>query len=183
MKKKCFLILFSTLLLIFLSTQILALPKLLTVTSGTGTQYTILTDIDSSTHKKSDLFELEVTLTADAFGTNTVNIVAFFDIHIDVSITGDTYLQFQNSTLPDIETEGGSESASFAFNLSDIEDEYFRVYVTYAFFSNNTLGDDNVEGGTWNAREVRVKEASLGIVIPVLAVLSLAYIVHKKQKR
>ncbi len=184
MKKKYLHLIYATLLLIFLPTQILALPKLWTVGHANGTEYTFEADVALKTYKKGDLFEIGVTMTADAFGTTGDNIVAFYAIHIDVEIRGYPYLAYQNLTLPDINTEGGSESCDFALNLTDIEDEYFDVYVLYNFMANNTSGEDNYHSGGFKAaNQVKVKEASISIVIPILAVLSVVYIVHKKQKK
>ena len=182
MKKKYLSILFVSILLLFLSTQILAGSVTLTETETDGTIYTMSASFPD-VYTIGILFEFEMKLTADVFGTLEGVIVAFYDIIISVTISGDIYFAAQNKTLLDIDTEGGTSITTFTFNLSDIPDDNFYITSKYEFEGNNTQGEDPNYQTVWGLGRVRVKEASLEIIVPILAVLSLAYIVYKKQKR
>ena len=182
MKKKYLSILFISLVLILLSTQIEAGSITLTDTEPDGSEYTMSASFED-VYKIGTLFELDLKLTADVFGTLIGVIVAFYDITIDVTISGDVYFAAQNTTLPDINTEGGSSSTTLTFNLSDITDDTFYITTKFEFTGNNTQGDDPSNYGMiWGLGRVRVKEASIGIIVPILAVLSIAIIVLKKKK-
>ena len=182
MKKKYSSLLSVLLLLLFLSTQILADSDTLTETESDGTKYTLAFSFED-VYKIGTLFELDLQLTADTFGTLSGVIVSFYDIKIDVTISGDIYFVAQNTTLPDIVTEGGSSSTTLTFNLSDITDDNFYIMTQWTFKGNNTQGEDpDGYGAIWGIGRVRVKEATIGIIIPILAVLSIAYILLKKQK-
>ncbi|MCE7739194.1 MAG: hypothetical protein KAU62_05240 [Candidatus Heimdallarchaeota archaeon] len=182
MKKKYLSILFALIILIFLPTQILADSTTLTETETDGTEYTMSASFPN-VYTISTLFEFDLKLTADVFGTLDVVIVAFYDIKIDVSLSGDIYFAEQNTTLPDINTEGGSSSTTFTFNLSDITDDYFYIMTQWTFKGNNTQGEDpDGYGAIWGIGRVRVKEANASIIVPILAVLSIAIIVLKKKK-
>lgn len=183
MKKKYFSLLFASILLILLSTQILAGSPTLTETEPDGTKYTMAASFEE-VYKIGTLFELDLQLTADVFGTISGVIIAFYDITVYITISGDTYFIAQNTTLPDIVTEGGISSTTLIFNLSDSTDDELYIMAQFAFKGNNTQGEDpNDYGKIMGLGRLRVKEASLSIVLPILAVLSIAYIVHKKQKR
>ena len=182
MKKKYFHLLSISILLILVSTQIEADSYTYTKTETDGTQYTMLADFPD-VYKIGELFEFELKLTADVFGTLTGVIVAFYDITIYITISGDIYFAAQNKTLLDIDTESGSSSTIFTFNLSDITDDNFYISTKFEFKGNNTQGEDPDYGFLGGIGRVRVKEASISIIVPILAVLSIAYIVHKKQKK
>ncbi len=183
MKKKYLSLLSVSLLLLILSTQILADFSSLTETKSDGTIYT-LTASFADVYKIGTLFELELQLTADTFGTLSGVIVSFYDIAIDVTISGDIYFVAQNTTLPDIDTEGGSSSTTLTFNLSDITDDDFYIMTQWTFKGNNTQGEDPDDyGAIWGIGRVRVKEANASIVLPILAVLSIAFLVQKKRKK
>ncbi len=182
-EKKYLSLLFVSILLIFLSTQIIAGSGSWTRTDADGTKYTMAANFED-VYKIDTLFELDLTLTADTFGTISGVIVAFYDIEIQVTISGDLYFAAQNTTLPDIDTEGGSSSTTLTFNLSDITDDNFYVTTQWTFKGNNVQGEDpDNYGGFWGLGRVRVKEANASIIVPILAVLSVAYITHKKQKK
>lgn len=183
MKTKYLSLLFASLVLIFLSTQNVTGSATLTTTELDGTKYTTAASFEDI-YKIGTLFELDLQLTADTFGTLSGVIVAFYDIEIYVTISGDTYFAAQNTTLPDINIEGGSSSTTLTFNLSDITEDDFYIMTQFEFKGNNTQGEDPDDYGViWGAGRVRVKEANASIILPILAVLSIAYIVHKKQKR
>ena len=170
----------TTVLFFLISSQALALPKLLTVTKADGTRYTLLSDIESSRYVIGDLFEPGFELTADAFGTD---IVAFYDIILTIKIVADDYLKTQNLSLADINAVGESRSDTATFNLSDITADDFLVRVVFNFKGNNTgYGDDPVYGGDWLAREITVG-ANVSVIFPLLAILSLGIFVHKKLKK
>ena len=181
MKKKYMYLVFTTLLLIFLPTQILAGTATWSITRPNGTKFTFEPDLASEKYKIGDLFEIGVTMTADIFGTD---IVAFYEINVDAEITGETYFTYENLTLQDINIEGESISATFTFNLSDIVDSYFDVYFIYNFKENDTSDEDAFSSGGFKAAyNIKVKEASIGIIVPILAVLSITYILYKKQRK
>ncbi|MCE7742261.1 MAG: hypothetical protein GOP50_07350 [Candidatus Heimdallarchaeota archaeon] len=48
---------------------------------------------------------------------------------------------------------------------------------------NNTQGDDPEYSTIWGIGRARVEEANLGIILPILAVLSLACIAIRKRKK
>ena len=180
LKRNCKIITLTTVLFLLISSQALALPKLLTVTKADGTKYTLLSDIESSTYNIRNLFEPGFELTADAFGTN---IVAFYDIILTIKIVADNYLKTQNLSLADINTVGESRSDTATFNLSDITADDFLVRVVFNFKGNNTgYGDDPVYSGDWLAREITVR-ANSSVIFPLLAILSLGIFVHKKLKK
>lgn len=158
----------------------MAVPKLLTVTRGDGTQYTLIALIEANKYVVGDLFEPGFELTADAFGTD---IIAFYDIILSIKIVAGAYLKIQNITLATIETEGESRSDTTTFNLSDITADDFMVRVLYNFKGNNTgYGDDPVYSGDWLAREITVR-ANASVIFPLLAILSLGIFVHRKLKK
>ena len=183
MKKKYLHLLFVLTLLALLPTHTLARGATMTLTKPDGTKYTMEVSCESF-YKIGTLYELYAQLTADVFGTISGVIVAFYDIEINVTITGDTYFVTQNTTLPDIDTEGGSSSKTLSFNLSDITDDEIHIMTVFQFKGNNTQGEDPDDyGGGLGVGEVRVKEASIDIIAPILAVLSIAIIALKKKKR
>ena len=183
MKRKYLNILFALIILIFLPTQILAGSVTLTETETDGTKYTMSASFEDA-YKIGTLFELDLQLTADVFGTLDSVIVAFYAIKISITISGDIYFIAQNTTLPDIVTEGGSSSTTLTFNLSDSTEDDLYIMAQWTFRGNNTQGEDPTGyGKIMGLGRVRIKEATIGIIIPILAVLSIAYIVHKKQKR
>ncbi len=182
MKRKYLSMLFALIILIFLPTQILADSPTLTENETDGTVYTMSASFPD-VYTIGILFEFEMKLTADVFGTLEGVIVAFYDIIISVTISGDIYFATQNKNLLDIDTEGGTSITTFTFNLSDIPDDNFYITSKYEFEGNNTQGEDPNYQTVWGLGRVRVKEASIGIVIPILAVLSIAYFIKKKQKR
>ncbi len=171
--------LLTTVLFLLISSQTLALPKLLTVTSS-GTTYTLTANIESNKYVVGDLFEPSFELTADVFGTD---IISFYDIILSIKIVADAYIKIQNITLATIETEGESRSDTVTFNLSDITADDFLVRVLYNFKGNNSgYGDDPVYNGDWLAREITVG-ANASVIFPLLAILSLGIIVHRKLKK
>ena len=182
MKRKHLSILFALIILIFLPTQTLAGSPTLTENETDGTVYTMSASFPD-VYNIGELFEIEMKLTADVFGTLEGVIVAFYDIIITVTIRGDIYFAAQNKTLLDIDTEGGTSITTFTFNLSDIPDDNFYITSKYEFDGNNTQGADPNYQTVWGLGRVNVKEASIAIIVPILAVLSLAYVVYKKQKR
>ena len=182
MKKKYLSILFVSILLLFLSTQILAGSVTLTETETDGTIYTMSASFED-VYENGTLFELDLQLTADTFGTISGVIVAFYDIKIAVTISGDIYFVKQTTTLPDIVTEGGSSSTTLTFNLSDSTEDDLYIMAQWTFRGNNTQGEDPTGyGKIMGLGRVRIKEAGIGIIIPILAVLSIATIVLKKKK-
>ena len=106
MKKKYLKLVLATILLVLLPTQISGL----TISETDGCKYTMEGDC-SRTYKTGTSFAVSLELTADAFGEN---VVSFYNIKANVNITGDTVFRTQNTTLPDIETVGASESTNFS---------------------------------------------------------------------
>ncbi|MHA1516184.1 MAG: hypothetical protein ACTSPF_11675 [Candidatus Heimdallarchaeaceae archaeon] len=102
MKRKHLSILFAFIILIFLPTQTLAGSPTLTETETDGTVYTMSASFPE-VYNIGELFEIEMKLTADVFGTLEGVIVAFYDIIISVTISGDIYFAAQNKTLLDID--------------------------------------------------------------------------------
>ncbi len=187
MKKRYTYLFFTSILLILSSSQIFARSATMTRTDPDGTKCTMFVGSEEF-YIVGTLFELEVQLTADIFGTlSGVVIVAFYDITINVTILGDTYVTTQNTTLPDIDTEGGSSSTTVTFNLSDITDDEFQAKTLFDFKKNNTQGEDLDHGGTllgMSGISVRVEEeANASNIAPILAVLSIALILKKKRKK
>lgn len=181
LKRNCKIIILTSVLFLLVSSQTLALPKLLTVTSS-GTTYTLTANIESNKYVVGDLFEPGFELTADVFGTD---IISFYDIILSVKIVADAgaYIKIQNFTLATIETEGESRSDTATFNLSDITADDFMVRILYNFKGNNTgYGDDPAYNGDWLAREITVG-ANASVIFPLLAILSLGIFVHRKLKK
>jgi len=162
-------------------TQILAGSPTLTENETDGTVYTLSASFPD-TYTNGTLFDLYFELTADTFGTTVGVIEAFYDILIEFSLDGDTYTLLENTTLADINIEGGSSSTTLSINLTGIADPNFYINTKWTFYGNNTQGDDPEYQYFWGIGRVRVKEASISIIIPVLAVLSIGTIVLKRKK-
>ena len=182
MKKKYQYLFFVSILLLLIPTQIFALSPTITQNEADGTVYKVEATF-SNTYTNGTLFELSVELTAVNFGTLTGVIEAFYDIEIDVTFSGDTYFLSDNTTLADITTEGDSSSATLTNNLTGILDDNFVIALAIQFKGSNSQGEDPNYGFLWVPGMVRVKEASIGIILPILAVISLAYFGRKRMKK
>lgn len=170
----------TAVLFLLVSSQTLALPKLLTVTKTDGTKYTLLSDIESSTFNVKNLFEPSFELTADVFGAD---VIAFYDIILTAKIVADYYLKTQNLSLADINAVGESRLGTATFNLSDLTADDFIVRIAYNFKLNDTgFGDDPVCSGDWAVRQITVR-ANASVIFPLLAILSLGIFVHRKLKK
>ena len=179
MKKKHISILFLTIIILLIPTQTSAISY--TKAETDGTEYKVSVNF-KNTYVNGTLFELELGLEAVTFGTLEGVIVGFYDIEIDLTISGDSVFLSDNTTLTDINIEGGSSSTTLSYNLSGIPFEQFTVATLFDFKGNNTQGEDPDYGLIWIPGFVRVKEASMGIILPILAVLSIAYIINIKRK-
>ena len=182
MNKKQICMFLVTIIILVIPTQIFALSPTITKNETDGTVYKVTADY-SNTYINGSFFELTMEVEAVTFGTLEGVIVAFYDIEVDISITADSYLRTGNITLLDINSEGGSSSSNILFNLSDITDDDFQLTTHVHFKGNNTQGDDPSYGFIWVLGMIRVKEASASIILPILAVLSIAYIANKKWKK
>ncbi len=171
-----------TVLILVIPTQIIALSPTITKNETDGTVYKVSANY-SNTYINGTFFELYMEVEAVTFGTLEGVIEAFYDIEVDISLSGDTYFRSGNTTLTDINIEGGSSSSTVLFNLSDITDDNFQLTTHIHFKGNNTQGDDPSYGFIWVLGFVKVKEASAAIIAPILAVLSIAYIANKKRKK
>lgn len=182
MKKRHICMLLITIIILVIPTQIFALSPTITKNETDGTVYKVSANY-SNTYINGSFFELYMEVEAVTFGTLKGVIVAFYDIEVDISLSGDTYLRNGNTSLLDINIEGGSSSSTVLFNLSDITDDNFQLTTHIHFKGNNTQGDDPSYGFIWVLGFVKVKEASASIILPILAVLSIAYIANKKWKK
>lgn len=182
MKKRYISLLIILNLLILLPLFSLASSPTLTKNHADGSQYTLAATFDD-TYTNATLFSLYFELTADIFGTTTGVIVAFYDILVEYSVDGDTFTFSGDTALADINVEGGSSSQTMLLNLTGIGDPEFYITTKWTFYGNNTQGADSEYQDIWGIGRVKVKKASLAIIAPILAVLSLAYIIQKKRKQ
>jgi len=173
-----FLIIISVLVI---PTQIFAVSPSTTRNEDDGTIYK-LTVSYPMTYKNNTLFELYLEVEAITFGTLEGVIVAFYDIKIYITFSGDTYFHNDSLNLPDINSEGGISSTTESYNLSDIADESFVFATSFSFKGNNTQGEDPSYGLIWIPGIIRVKEAHAAIIAPILALLYLTYFVKKKRR-
>jgi hypothetical protein len=181
-KKIISLLSFSVVLLLLIPTQIYAVSLTSTQNEPDGTIYKLSVEYKAP-YVNGTFFTLTMGVEAVAFGTLEGVIVGFYDIEVDITISGDTYLRSANTTLTDINAVGGTSSTTMMFNLSDITDDQFVLATYFHFYGNNTQGPDPNYGLIWVPGMVKVKEASASIILPILAVLSIAYIVNKKRKK
>ncbi len=179
MKKKHISILCLTFIILLIPTQTSAIS--IAETETDGTVYKVTANF-KYTYVNGSLFDLSLELEAVTFGTLEGVIVGFYDIVVDISISGESVFLTDNTTLSDINVEGGSSNTALSYNLSGIPFEQFAVATLYSFKGNNTQGEDPDYSFLWIPGFVRVKEASLGIILPIIAVLSLAYLASKKRK-
>ena len=179
MKRKHIGILFLTLIILLIPTQTSAISFI--KNESDGTEYKLVANF-KNTYVNHSLFEILLELEAVTFGTLEGVIVGFYDIEIDISISGDSVFLTDNTTLTDINIVGGSSSTTLSYNLSGIPFEQFTVATHFQFKGNNTQGDDPTYGLIWVPGFVRVKEANAAIIAPIIAVLCLTYLVKKKRK-
>ena len=147
-----------------------------------GTSYKLFAEYSSS-YVNGTLYDITVGIEAVSFGTLEGVIIGFYDIEVYISIIADEYMVDETIPLPDIYTIGGSSSTNQAYNLSGVDDDSFQLAASFQFKGNNTQGEDPTYSFIWIIGFIKVKEASFGLIIPVLAVVSLVYIVGKRRKK
>ncbi len=162
--------------------QISAVSRTTTRNEDDGTVYTLKVN-HPSVYKNLTLYELYLEVEAITFGTLEGVIVAFYDIKIYITFSGDTYFHNDSVALPDINSEGGTSSITRSYNLSDIADESFVLATSFSFKGNNTQGEDPSYGLIWVLGIMGVREAHIAIIAPILAVICLTYLAQKKRRR
>jgi len=182
MKKRIISLFFVLNLLILLPLLSKAGSPTWTRSLGDGTKFTLAASFNDN-YIIGTLFDLDLELTADAFGTTGVVIEAFYNILVEITLDGDTYTIAANTTLADINVVGGSSSATLSVNLTGIADPEFYINSKWTFYGNNTQGNDPEYQNIWGIGRVRVKEASTAIIAPIFAVLSIAFIVQRKRRK
>ena len=180
MKKRYISLIFVLNLLILLPLLSLASSPSWTRNHADGTQYTLASSF-ANTYTVGTLFDLYFELTADVFGTTSGVIEAFYDILIEFSLGGDNYTLSDNTTLSDINIVGGSSSTTLSLNLTGIADPEIYISTKWTFYGNNSQGEDPEYQSLWGIGRVKIKEASLAIIAPILAVLSIGAIVLKRK--
>lgn len=182
MKKQHVCILLIAMFIIAIPIRISAVSRTTTRNEDDGTVYNLKVNYPS-TYKNLTLYELYLEVEAITFGTLEGVIVAFYDIKIYITFSGDTYFHNDSVTLSDINSEGGISSITRSYNLSDIADDSFVLATSFSFKGENTQGEDPSYGLIWIPGIIGVRKANTAIIVPILAVLCLTYFIQEKRRR
>ena len=181
-KRFFFCLFFITVLIVLIPTQIFAASPTITQNEPDGSVYKLKAWFDTK-YDNSSWFWFDLEIKAITFGTLEGVIVALYNIVVDITVSGETYLWTRDYTFANLTYEGDWDFISFGFEIMDITDSRFTITTHFHFKGNNTQGEDPDYGLIWVPGAVKVKGASVSIILPILAVLSLAYLANRKWKR
>ncbi len=182
MKKIQTKLLVTILLLLILPSLCYGLSPSYVKNEDDGTSYKLFAEYSSS-YVNGTLYDLTAGIEAVSFGTLEGVIIGFYDIELYVSFIAGDFIVDETLTLPNIDAVGGSSSTDQAYNLSGINEDSFQLSFSFQFKGNNTQGEDPTYSFIWIVGFVKVKEASFSLIFPVLAILSMVYVIGKRRKK